>query len=570
MSGIAGIVAERGGIANQLKQMLGTMHHLGPHGAGFVIGGVPERERKLEDLNFEGKEGCMAIGHVGLTVTDGEKALQPVQSRDGQLSLLHNGQIYNFRELRSEVKGEYETDSDSEVVLRLIENYYHGNLESSVKDVLPKLDGVYVLVVTDNKQVVLARDKIGLRQLYYYSHEDHITFASEKKPLIAISGCYPEIRRLLPGHMAIVDGNNIRHSCFWPPESIRQADRIKDREEALETYSRVLREAIRKRVDGRERVGIIFSGGIDSFLMAYMVQKLGIPFTCYTAGRAHQAVDVQWAYRLAKQFDFPLMTENLTVEAIEELIPQIISTIEDHSLNQVEAAIALYVSARMAQKAGERVILTGQGPDEIFGGYSWYPAIVDQEGYESFERYSWEDTFLGYKETFERENKIAMAHGLEMSVPYVDPEVIKVAFRISPELKIRRGNDQIQKRIHRQYGVSIGISEEIAFRKKEAAQHGANIHTALEDLANRAGMSESVLREVGYDPNQSITEKLGSSSRYGFRYGDHHLWKPLPHVQYYLDSHAAGLNLLPPKSRIHWDEVNRRLEAKGVIVKRGI
>jgi asparagine synthase (glutamine-hydrolysing) len=513
----------------------------------------------------------MAFGHMGLAVADGGKDLQPFQSKNGQLSLLHNGQIYNHQEIRSGLKAGYhfETNSDSEIILWLVEDRYDGDLTSAMKEILPMLDGVYTLTVTDNKQVVIARDKIGLKQLYYYSDDDQVAFAGEKKALMQLSGNGAQIFRLLPGHMATIDREGIHDFCFWTPESIRPAERIKDKKEALQTYGQVIVEAIRKRVAGRRQVGIIFSGGVDSLLVAYMVQKLGIPFTCYTAGRKG-ASDVEMARNIAKRFNFSLKIQILTLGEIEKLIPQIINTIEDHSLNQVEAAIALYVSARIAREAGEQVILTGQGADEIFGGYSWYPAIVDQEGYGSFARYSWEDTFLGYKETFERENKIATAFGLEMSVPYIDPDVIKVAFQISPELKIQRGKDQIQKRIHREYGISIGIPEEIGFRKKEAAQHGANVHDALEELASRTGVTESLLRDVSYDPNQSVVETLGSSSRYGFRYDDPSLWKPLAHVQYYLDSHAAGLKLLPPKSQIHWEETTRRLEAKGAIVKRCI
>jgi len=199
------------------------------------------------------------------------------------------------------------------------------------------------------------------------------------------------------------------------------------------------------------------------------------------------------------------------------------------------------------------------------GGYPWYPKIVDQEGYQNFEKYSWEDTFLLYKECLEREDKIAMAHSLKLRVPYLDPEVIMAAFRISPHLKVKRNHDPLLKWIHHQYCLSIGIPEEIAVRKKEAAQRGADVHNVFEKLANKAGITETMLREAGYDLNKSVIEKLGSSSRYGFRYGDHDLWKPLLSVQYYLDTHAAKLNLLPPKSKQHWEEVTHELQAVGVL-----
>jgi asparagine synthase (glutamine-hydrolysing) len=564
MGGIAGIVGDpdEADIGDLLKQMLTPIEHHGPDGTGVVIGGIAQRSMRFEDLAFDEDKGFIALGHLKLVTVDGRKRLQPVQSKDGQISLLHAGVTYNLPQLRAALKDDYndDRDGDSEIIMQLIEQQYEGDLTTAVKKVAPMLDGVYCLAVTDNKQMVISRDKLGLRQLYFSANRNHVTFASEKKSLMAISGNGAEIQRLSPGHIATLDGARAQELCFWDPESIRHSHaRIQDKAEALKTYEQVLTASILKQVAGKGRVGVIFSGGIDSLLVAYMVQKMDIPFTCYTAG-VEGAPDLEWAQSVAERFHFPIKKREITVPELERAIPRIITTIEDHSLNQVEAAIALYFAAQTAHQEGEQIIVTGQGSDEIFGGYPWYSTIVDQEGYESFERYSWEDTLLGYKETFERENKIATAHGLEMSVPFVDPEVVEVAFRISPELKIRRGNDRIQKRIHREFSVSIGIPEEIAFRKKEAAQHGANIHTTLEGLANRTGVTESMLEDAGYDPDQSVIEKLGSSSRYGFLYGNHHLWKPLSQVQYYLDSYAARLNLLPHQSQVHWDEATQRLE----------
>jgi len=569
MGGMAGVVKEsdEGDIGDVLKQMMGTMRHREADEVGIVIGGIAQRRKRLEDLDFNGTKGRIAFGHVSLVTSDGAKKLRPVQSKNKQLNLLHYGQIYNVRELLATLNDDdkAETDDAREVVLRLIEEHYEGDLATAVKKVLPKLDGVYCLAVTDNKQMVITRDKIGLRQLYFSPTSDHVTFASEKKSLMAVSENGTEIQRLMPGHLAILDGTGVQELPFWDPESIRRADAyITDKEKALEVYAHVLTAAIRKRIADKDRVGIVFSGGIDSLLLAYLVQKMGIPFTCYTAG-VEGAPDIEWARSVAERFHFPLKIKTIGMEELERHIPHIITAIEDHSLNQVEAAIALYFATRMAHEEGEHVILTGQGADELFGGYPWYSTIVDQEGYDSFEQYSWEDALLGYKETFERENKIATAHGLEMSVPYVDPAVIEVAFQISPELKIRRGNDRIQKRIHREFAVLMGIPEEIAFRKKEAAQHGANVHTALEELAGRAGFTDALLLDVGYDPDRSVIEKLGSSSRYGFRYGDHHLWKPQAQMQYYLDSRAAAVGFLPPAALTLWNEARYALESERVV-----
>lgn len=564
MCGIAGIVSnsDNDETGSLLKRMLQTIQHRGPDGAGYIMDGMIERSMSFHDLHLERKRGRIALGHVRLAITGEITGLQPFQSDNGKLSILHNGEIYNHRELRSELEGDFrfKTNTDSEVILRLIEKQYNGDLLGAVTKVLPQLDGVYALAVTDNQKTVIARDKIGVRQFYYHTNGHYTAFASEKKPLMAISPQGAEFHRLLPGHVAVLHGATVKEATFWQPDSIRSNHHMDNKQEALRAYGLAIWESVRKRVVGRKRVGIIFSGGIDSFLIAYMVKKMNVPFTCYTAGCNH-ATDIDWAARLSKAFDFPLQIKTLTLKDIEDLIPQVIKDIEDHSLNQVEVAIPIYASVRMAQEAGERVILTGQGADELFGGYPWYPTIVDQEGYESFERYSWDDAFLLYKECLEREDKIAMAHSIELRVPFLDPDVIRVAFHISPKLKIIRGHDELGKRIHREYCTSLGIPETIAFRKKEAAQHGANVHSAFEKLANETNITEAMLKKASYDPNVSVAEKLGSSSRYGFRYGNLHLWKPKLHVQYYLDSIAAQLKLLVPTIRNHWvattDKLNK-------------
>lgn len=568
MCGIAGIssIRETSQISGLLKKMLKVILHRGPDGAGFVIGDDVDRQFKFEDLNFEGKIGKVAMGHVRLAITGGTAGLQPFQSENKKLTLLHNGEVYNYRELRKELptEVELETKSDSEVILKLIEKNYQGNLLEAVKKVLAKLDGVYAVAVTDKRQIIIARDKMGVKQLYITSNKDYAAFASEKKALLAISDDYSGIKRLLPGHIAVMDDTGVHDSPFWSPKSLRSSVHITDKEEALRAYDKAIMDSVAKRVRGRKRVGVVFSGGIDSTLIARLVQKTGVPFTCYTVGR-EGARDIKWAQNVANRLNFPLKIKILTTREIEELVPEVIETIEDHSLNQVEVSIPMYASIRMAQEEGEWVVLTGQGPDEIFGGYPWYSKIVDEEGHESFEKYSWEDTFLLYKECLEREDKVAMAHSVELRVPYLDPEVIKVAFEIAPELKIKGDNDPMLKWIHRQYGISIGIPEEIAIRKKEAAQHGADIHNVFEELANKTGITGAMLSKAGYDLNKTVVEKLGSSSRYGFRYGDHHLWKPLLNVQYYLDTQAAKLNFLPPESKQHWEEVTHKLQSVGVI-----
>lgn len=572
MCGIAGLVSnsyrEMGPL---LEEMLTSMKHRGPDGAGYVIGNECARKPTLDGLDFDGKKGNVALGHIRLAITGEETGLQPFQSEDGKISLLHNGEIYNFREIATTLNNNrsLSTGSDSEVLMKLIEQEYQGDLNDTMHRVLPKLDGVYALAVSDQEKTILARDRIGVRQLYYSIDRDLVAFSSERKPLWALMGNSAKTHRLLPGHMMVLDYDSFETNVFWTPDEILPHSKITVSSKAIELYDKAIRNSIAKRVRGRKHVGVIYSGGVDSVLVAYLTQQMGVPFTCYTAGRGKSAPDLEWALTTAKEFDFPIEVVELSLQDIEKLIPDVIRDIEDSSLNQVEVAIPIYASVRMAQEAGERVILTGQGADELFGGYPWYSSIVEREGYDVFEQRSWEDACLLYKECLEREDKIAMAHSIELRVPFLDPEVFGVAFAIAPELKIMQPKDRLRKYIHRKYCRSLGIPEKIANRVKEAAQHGANVHDAFEELADAAGITQELMAEVGYDPEKTVTEKLGSSSRYGYRYGDRNLWKPLPQVQCYLDMIAYHLNLLTPAARAHIEGVRSKLASQPVSLTKG-
>ncbi|MFQ5926913.1 MAG: asparagine synthetase B family protein [Terriglobia bacterium] len=551
MCGIAGIIHPRPSeTPTQLKNLLLAMQHRGPDGAGMAVGRQVRTGWSLDEVGTRGLEGTTGLGHVRLAILGGRHGVQPFQSRDARLLLLHNGEIYNHHELRRGLPAAVncETKTDSEVILRLLEREYDGDLLSALRRVLPQLDGVYALAVSDGDSLIIARDPIGVRQLYMGRNGATFAFASEKKALQAI-GLEEPLERLQPGHLAWVQDACWEQKNFGRMDLRRFAVDITDVGEALDAYEQILHDAIYKRIRDRDRVGVIFSGGIDSVLIAYRLKQFKIPFTCYSAG-LRGAPDLNYARAMASQFDFPFQTRELSLEGIENLLPEIMTTIEDRSLNQVEVSVPVFAAVRLASEAGERVLFTGQGADELFGGYSWYPRIVDQEGYASFIEYEITDIEHLYKETLEREDKITMAHSIELRVPYLDLALVRTALRIDPKLKIHQGNDRLGKRIHRQLAEEIGVPLEFAWRPKQAAQHGAGIHEAIRELAARNGCTRERVRERGYRARESLPEVLGSSSRYGYRYGELELWEPEDHVQCYLDNLAWKAGLLSQSEQV--------------------
>ncbi|AEA47329.1 asparagine synthase (glutamine-hydrolyzing) [Archaeoglobus veneficus] len=553
MCGIAGIISRDGSsVSDQIVRMLGRMHHRGPDGCGVVVGKTIQRSFSLEDIDIKGIEGSMAMGHVRLAIVGGMFGQQPLEDCQRKLILLHNGEIYNYRELRKRLEADHRfiTETDSETIVHLIEQFYNGDLASSVAKALGYLDGVYAIAVSDGREVVIARDRIGVKQLYIGVNERYVAFASERKALWEIGICN-EIR-LPPGHLAKLsrDGVTLRKVLELP---VNLKTSIYDFHEAIEKYHDALIEAVRKRVSGLEKVGVIFSGGIDSVLIAKIASEF-TDVTCYTAG-LKGSEDIKYAKLAASEIGLEIRVKELSLEDVEAYIPEVMETIEDRLFGQVEVAIPVYAAVEMAHEDCLKVMLTGQGADELFGGYPWYGVIVERDGYRVLEQYMVSDILNLYRETLEREDKITMAHSIELRVPYLDPQVIKVAMQIDAKLKITSPKDRLGKFIHRELAKRIGVSADLAERPKEAAQHGSGVHEAILEIARINGFNEEVARIAGYNLDESVREKLGSSIRYGYKYGGKKLWTVPDYVQMYLDTIALEQKLVCKSELEHLKEV---------------
>jgi len=547
MCGIVGIMSKNNeNVVPSLRGMLESIEHRGPDGAGIATSDEVSRGKTIDELDWDSMQGSSAMGHTRLAVVGGQHGQQPLASNDRQIVLLHNGEIYNYKALRSSLENHYQfdTETDSEVLVHLLSRHYNGDLFHAFNEIVPQLDGVYAIAASDGKDIVIARDLIGVKQLYWGQNERLIAFASEKKALWSL-GMRKGIHRLLPGEVMRLSSFGLERTRRTPDFLHAQKPTIHEFGEALEVYEAALREAVQKRIPDLEQVGLIFSGGVDSALIAVVAEDLGANMTCYTAG-IRNADDIGFAKQAAAEVDIPIQVNELDDQTLLDFIVKAIASIEDRSLGQVEVAIPIMASVELAYQDNQIVLLTGQGTDELFGGYPWYHRIVEVEGYGEFEFRMWDDLKQLYKETLEREDKITMAYGIELRVPYLDPQVIKVAFDIDPHLKLRSAKDTTGKYIHRALASDIGVPEEIAWRPKEAAQHGAGIHAKLITLAEEQGFNESVAKQIGYCMDNDLKENLGSSQRYGFKYDDSSHWATQDHVQLWLDNLAYEHGLLNP------------------------
>jgi asparagine synthase (glutamine-hydrolysing) len=260
---------------------------------------------------------------------------------------------------------------------------------------------------------------------------------------------------------------------------------------------------------------------------------------CYTGG-VKGSHDIASARQIAQRLGLKLKVAELDEDAVERLVPEVINVIEDANAGQVEVALPVYSAVKLAHQDGMKVMLTGQGADELFGGYSWYAKVAEKEGYKKLRERMVEDLLLLYKETLEREDKITMAHSIELREPFLDPEVIRVALATELRLNVKGGRDTFGKHVHRRLAQSLGIPKDIAYRVKEAAQHGSGMHDVIGALAKKRGFDKPSV-PASYLDALLLRERIGSSQRYGYLFGDEKIWTAEPHVQMYLDGISKKL-----------------------------
>ena len=206
MCTICGHFVQNGKITStDIYDMLMKMAHRGPDTHGVYLDGSLTRVDNIEELKEEMfNESHIALGHSRLRIVGNERSTQPYSSCDGKLVLIHNGEIYNYERLRSLLyySHEIKTNSDSEVIVHLLEETYRGDLLDAMKKVIGLLDGMYAIAVTDGKSVVVARDPIGKKPVYYIRNINTIYFASEKK---ALWNGQDNPVRLNPGDILTID-----------------------------------------------------------------------------------------------------------------------------------------------------------------------------------------------------------------------------------------------------------------------------------------------------------------------------------------------------------------------------
>ena len=517
MCGIAG-AAGTPEIDTKVKKMLAALQHRGPDACGIY---------QAENLS---------MGNTLLKIT-GDMP-QPLV---GKGALVLNGEIFNFRELA--VESGVKTDSDTCVLFSLIETRIkEGNTPiDAVFSVLSSVNGDYALAYACDSELVLARDPVGVKPLFYLSgkgkEKPEVFFASEKKGLFyegrnkafstlesipnlsqeGIPNFSPESnltssqKSILTFPPGSIFSFNIQNGSFEerslkiePPQ-----ERISEEREAAFRLRQALEKAVELRLTSTS--GISFSGGIDSAFLAALAKKFNPAIALYTVGLpdSHDVIQAEHAAEAVGMKD-SLKIHLLSLEEIEAAVPHVIYATESVDPMKIAIGLPLYFVAKTAKEDGKRVLLTGQGADELFGGYKRHeglfekgPQVLDREIYSDLRNIS--------VINLERDDMVAMANSVELRVPFLDKEVINVGLAISPELKVlKKDGTYIRKYILRKAAEGL-LPPELLLKEKKAMQYGTGVQKTLDKLARDAGFSKKEGDHV-----EKYLRQVASEKRLGF------------------------------------------------------
>lgn len=411
------------------------------------------------------------LAHERLAIVDPLSGGQPLYSPDGKVVLAVNGEIYNHRAIREAFKGRYEfqTGSDCEVILALYR-------EKGV-DFLEDLSGIFAFALYDIEQdrFLIARDPIGVIPLYIgYDADGTVYVASELKGL---EGFCERYEPFLPGHC--YDSRERKMRRWWTRDWF-EYDAVKDGDADPSLVKEALEASVKRQLMSDVPYGVLLSGGLDSSVISAIACKYASrrietedqskawwPQLHSFAVGLKGAPDLEKARLVAEHLGTVHHEVNYTVQEGLDALRDVIYHIETYDVTTVRASTPMYLLARFIRSMGIKMVLSGEGADEIFGGYLYFHKAPDGKAFH-------EETVrkLGKLHMYDclRANKSLAAWGVEGRVPFLDKEFLDVAMSLNPEAKMCPGKE-IEKKIVRE-AFSDMLPESVAWRQKEQFSDG--------------------------------------------------------------------------------------------------
>ena len=470
---MCGIIAIYGNNANRwasyLDTMLNSLSHRGPDDQGTYV-----------DSNI-------TLGQTRLSIVDVAGGKQPIFAEDGLKCVICNGEIYNHLVIRGELsQHQFRTNSDTEVILHL--------LEEEGEESVSRLDGMFAFVVYDGKDIIVARDPLGIKPLYQAQKDGCFFFASEIK---ALQGVVDNIQEFPAGHYYSSKEGLVQY--YHLPQIDGWNDNVDEIGEQLR--GKLLR-AVEKRWMADVPVGCFLSGGIDSSLICAISKQNFDHLDTFSVGLGEEAPDLPHARKVAEFLGTTHHEYVYTRDEVLEVLPDVIYHLESFDPALVRSAIPCYFVSRLA-KDYVKVILTGEGADEVFAGYHYFKRFSDKK---DVHQEALRILNGLHNMNLQRVDRATMTHSIEGRVPFLDIDFVEYAMSISPELKLSGKGKQMEKWLLRQAFIGY-LPDEIIWRPKMEFAAGCGSEELL------THMVEDEISDTEFEREQKKLEDIQISSK---------------------------------------------------------
>lgn len=478
MCGIAGIFnikEQNKELRQKALKMAQKIRHRGPDWSGIYVGPTA------------------ILTHERLSIVDPQSGGQPLYSPDKKQILAVNGEIYNHRDIRAKYAGKYDfqTGSDCEVILALYKD--------KGIDFLEDLSGIFAFALYDEDKdaFLIARDPIGVIPLYIGKDSDGKVYcASELK---ALEGFCEEYEPFLPGHYYWSEEGVMKP---WYKRDWAEFDAVKNNDAKVSDVHDALEDAVQRQLMSDVPYGVLLSGGLDSSVISAIAKKYAAkrvetdgaseawwPQLHSFAIGLKDAPDLSKAREVADYIGTVHHEINYTVQEGLDAIRDVIYFIETYDVTTVRASTPMYLLARVIKSMGIKMVLSGEGADEIFGGYLYFHKAPDAKSFH-------EETVrkINKLHLYDclRANKSLAAWGVEGRVPFLDKEFLDIAMRLNPEAKMAPGK-VIEKKIVREAFADV-LPASVAWRQKEQFSDGVGYNwiDTLKEVTSSAVSDEQM------------------------------------------------------------------------------
>mgnify|MGYP003630410900 FL=1 len=448
------------------------------------------------------------LAHERLAIVDPASGKQPLLSPNGKLVLAANGEIYNHRELRKQFDGKYDfkTESDCEVILALYQ-------EKGV-DFLDEMNGIFGFTIYDAEkdEYFVARDHMGIIPLYMgWDKNGTFYVASELK---ALEGTCTKIELFPPGHYLHSSDGELKR---WYSRDWMEYDAVKENATSIQEIKEALEAAVHRQLMSDVPYGVLLSGGLDSSVTSAIAKKYAqkriesddttdawYPQLHSFSVGLEGSPDLAAAQKVAKHIGTVHHEIKFTIQEGLDAIKDVVYNLETYDITTIRASTPMYLMARVIKSMGIKMVLSGEGADELFGGYLYFHKAPNAREFH-------EETVrkLSKLHMYDclRANKSLASWGIEGRVPFLDKEFMDVAMRINPQDKMING-ERMEKWVVRKAFEDM-LPESVAWRQKEQFSDGVGYSwiDTLKIVVNEEVSDEQLANAKFRFPLQTPTSK---------------------------------------------------------------